>query len=232
MRKTEFDEVSIEDVKCFEKLLTDFYGLSWEESYSQLTKEIETRILRRDTNPRYRSHFQSSLNDLVITVVARFVRINAKLQAAGRKIDEFHAMLENRIGHVYNEELRKIRRAGKILDIDNLNLPSEANSAYEEMEQEETRALRLRCHQKCFDNLESHIANIFLEYYDTDGLSPKQRTYKRQQMALRLASLHPSGATLEETTNARKNLDGQIFKLRKKHLKPCMKKCMKAQSYH
>ena len=228
MRKTEFDGVSNEDFKSFQKLITDFYGLSWEQSYLQLTKEIESRLLRKDTNPRYRSHFEHSLKDLVITVVARFVRINAKLQAAGKKIDEFYAMLENRIGHVYKEELKKLIRAGKNLDIDDRNVPSETNSVYEKMEQEETRALRLRCQQHCFDKLPSHIANIFLEYYDTDGLSPKQRTYTRQQMAIRLASLPSFGITLEETTTAKKNLDSRISKLRRKHLKPCMKKCMQS----
>lgn len=230
MRKTEFEGISTEDLERFKTLVMDFYGLSWEESYSRLTNEIKTRILRRDINQSYRSHFESTADDLVIIVVSRFARINAKLHAAGQEIHDFYAMLEDRIGHVYHEELRKIKRAKKLVDIDDLTAPPETISADKEMEEEETRALRLHCYQKCFDNLPSHISSIFMEYYDTEGLLPKERTHKRQQMALRIGNL-PANTTLEEMKRAKRNLDTQLSKWRKNHLRPCMDKCMKKQFY-
>ena len=233
MRKTDFDGISNEDLERFEELLRDFYGLPWEESYLRLTKEIEERILRKDTNPRYRSHFEIYLDDLVISVVCRFVRINSKLQAEGQKIHNFHAMLENRIGHVYHEELRKIFKAAKFIDIDDVNALPDTSSPFDELEQKERYELIVRCHQKCFEDLPAHIADIFVEYYGTDGLSPSQRTHKRQQLAARLAGLLPSEATLEEMKKAKDNLQSLIWKWRKKHLTPCKNKCMESRSsYH
>src|SRR5690348_2722465 len=138
MRKTEFDGVSPEDLEHFKELLMDFYECSWEESFLQLTREIRKRIQHRDTNGRYRSHFDSNLDDLVMSVVSRFIRINAKIRADGQKINNFYAMLEDRIGHVHFEELKKLAR---FKNIDDLDVASETSSSAELLEWNELKAI-------------------------------------------------------------------------------------------
>ena len=230
MPKTEFDGVSPEDLEHFRELLMDFYGCSWEDSLLQLTREIQRRILNRDTNARYISHFHSNVDDLVMSVVSRFVKINAKLRAEGQKINNFYAMLEDRIGHVHFEELRKL---GRFTNIDDLDVASETTSPAEHLELNEIKAIEARCYKKCLEDLPLHISNIFIEYYDLDELSPKERTEARRQLALREANLSPSETTPEELKRAKNNLESLICKWRKKHLTPCKNKCLKQRSsYH
>ena len=223
MRKIEFEGVSPEELEQFRELLVDFYGCSWEDSLLKLTREIQQRILNRDTNPRYRSHFESNLADLVMSVVSRFVKINAKLRAAGQPIDNFYAMLENRIGHVHFEELRKLAR---LTNIDDLDVASETSSPAEHLELNEMKAIMSRCYKKCLADLPPHISNIFVEYYDLDELPPIERTQARRQLALREANLSPSEVTPEELMRAKNNLESLISKWRKKHLTPCKNKCL------
>jgi len=230
MRKTEFDGVSREDVERFEELLTGFYGLSGDDSYRQFTKEIRDRLSRRDTNARYRSQFENNLDDLVMSVVSRFIRINSKLHADGQKIHNFRGMLEDRIGHVYFEELRRLARLVDEVDVNDMAVPSKTNSPDVEIELSETRAMKARCYKKCLGELPLHISNIFVEYYNTDGLSPTERTRARQQLALRVANSPPSETTHEEVTRAKRNLQSLICKWRTEHLKPCKEKCLKQRS--
>ena len=224
MRKTEFDGVSPEDLEHFRELLMDFYGCSWEDSFLQLTREIQKRILNRDTNARYRSYFDTNLNDLVMSVVSRFMKINAKLRAEGQKIHNFYAMLEDRIGHVHFEELRKLAR---LTNIDDLDVASETSSPAKHLELNELRAIKVGCYKKCLDDLPSHISKIFAEYYDLDELSPTERTQARQRLALRQANLSPSEATPGQVKRAKNNLEKLICQWRKNRLTPCKNKCFR-----
>ena len=230
MSKPEFDGVLGEDLERFKELLVSFYGKSWEDSYVQFTNEISERLRRKDTNPKYRSYFESNLNDLVMSVVARFIRINSKLQRAGQQIHSFPAMLENRIGHVYHEELRRLSKVLPLPDADDSDIPSGKDSLEKEMELSEKRAIKTECYKKCLDVLPSHISKIFIEYYDTEGLSPTERIHARQQLAIRLANIPHSEATPEKLKRARNNLDSMICKWRKKYLDPCKEKCLKQRS--
>ncbi|HSE20351.1 MAG TPA: hypothetical protein VLB68_01800 [Pyrinomonadaceae bacterium] len=230
MSQTEFDGILKEDLERFKELLISFYGASWEESYVQFTKEISERLRRKDTNIKYRSHFESNLNDLVLSVVSRFIRINSKLERAGQKIHSFYAMLENRIGHVYHEELRRLSKLVPLPDIDDSDIASETDSADKEMEQKEKETIKTECYKKCLDDLPMHISIIFVEYYDTEELTPAERTYARQRLALKLANIPPSEATPEKLKRARNNLDSMISKWRRKHLEPCKEKCLKQRS--
>jgi hypothetical protein len=231
MSKTEFDGILKDDLERFKELLVSFYGKSWEDSYVQFTNEISERLRRKETNPKYRSHFESNLNDLVLSVVSRFIRINSKLQRAGQTIHSFHAMLENRIGHVYHEELRRLSKLVPLPDSDDPDIASETHSVDRELEQKEKEAITTECYKKCLDDLPIHISKIFFEYYDTEELTPAERTYARQQLALKVANIPHSEATPEKLKRAKNNLDSMISKWRKKHLEPCKEKCLKQRVF-
>jgi hypothetical protein len=232
MGKTEFDGISEEDLERFKGLLVRFYQKPWEESYLQLRKEIEERLLRKDTNKNYKSYFVSNLNDLVMTVVSRFIKINSKLHRAGKEILNFHAMLENRIGHVYHEELRRLSKSVRLIDVDDSDISSPMDSIDKEMEENEARIIKAKCYKKCLDELPGHILNIFLDYYDMDELPPTGRADARQKLALQVATIPVQEVTPEKLKRAKNNLDSMICKWRKKHLEPCRDKCLKQKSSH
>jgi hypothetical protein len=232
MSKAEFDGISEGDLERFKELLVRFYGKPWEDSYSELTREIEKRLLRKDINVRYRSYFVSNIGDLIMTVVARFIKINSKLQRDGKEILNFYAMLENRIGHVYHEVLRALSRPPEPLPDDDSDLVSQTNSAEKEMEEKEARLIKAKCYRKCLNELPPHVLNIFLENYGANKLPPAERTQTRLNLALRIAEIPAQAATPEEFKRAKNNLDSMISKWRTKHLEPCMDKCLKQKTYH
>lgn len=207
-------------------LLVQHYGKPWEEAYAQLMKEIEERLRRKDTNKNYRPYLMTDIDDLVVSVVARLIKVNGKLRRAGKKIITFGAMLENRVRHVYHEELRRLSVAAHMLDVDDTDVASQAILMDREMEEEETRRLEVECYKRCLDELPEHVLNIFLEYYDMDGVPPGARADARRKIALRAEGISPEGATPEEVTGAKGNLDSRLSKWRRNTLAPCKDKCM------
>lgn len=227
MFKNEFEGISEEDMDDFKVLVVQFYGKPWEESYELLTKEITDRLRRKDTNWNYKSPLLTDMEDLVISVVARFIKINSKLRRAGKEILNFHAMLENRIGHVYHEELRRLLRSARGVELDDVDVVSQMALIDREMEESETSAIEVECHKRCLDKLQGHVLDIFLEYYGVDGLTVAERTDARRRLALRVAGISPSEATPGAVAGAKRNLDSMLSKWRKKTLTPCKDKCMK-----
>jgi hypothetical protein len=231
MPKNEFDGISKEDMEDFEALVVQFYGKPWEESYALLTKEIAERLRRKDTNRSYRSPLSADAHDLVMSVVARFIKINSKLRRAGTEILNFYAMLENRIGHVHHEELRELSRSARTVHVDDTDVTSSTASIDRKMEEREARRIEAECYNKCLDELPQHVHDIYLEYYDVDGLTPAERTEMRRRLALRVAGISPSEATPEATADAKKNLDIMLSKWRRRTLVPCKAKCVEEHTY-
>src|SRR5579885_392904 len=231
MPKNEFDGISEEDMEDFKALVVQCYGKPWEESYALLTKEIAERLWRRDTNRNYRSPLSADAHDLVMSVVARFIKINSKLRRAGTVILNFHAMLENRIGHVHHEELRELTRSARTARVDDIDVMSQAASIDRRMEESEARRIEVECYNKCLDELPKHAQDIFIEYYDVDGLTPAERAEMRRRLALRVAGIPPSEATPDATADATKNLDIMLSKWRRKTLAPCKARCVEEHTY-
>jgi len=229
MLKNEFDGVTEEDMEYFQELLVKFYEKPWEEAYTQLTEEIEERLRRKDTNKNYRSRLTADLDDLIISVVARLIKVNGKLRRAGKEILNFYAMLENRIHHVYHEELRRLSVSARMLDVDEMDVASQTASIDREMEEREAWALEVNCYKRCLDELPEHVLNIFLEYYDMDGVPPAARADARRKIALRVAGISAEDATREEVANAKGNLDSMLSKWRRNTLTPCKDKCLKGK---
>jgi hypothetical protein len=98
------------------------------------------------------------------------------------------------------------------------------------MEEREERALKVNCYKRCLDELPEYVLNIFLEYYDMDGVPPAARADARRKIALRVAGISAEGATPEEVANAKGNLDSMLSKWRKNTLAPCKDKCLKGKS--
>lgn len=231
MPKNEFDGISKEDMENFETLIVQFYGKPWEEAYALFTKETAERLGRKDTNKSYRAPLSADAHDLVMSVVARFIKINGKLRRAGTEILNFYAMLENRIGHVHHEELRELSKSARNVDVGDIDIISQTASMDRELEKSEASMIEARCYNKCLDELPKHIHDIFLEYYDVDGLTPVERTEMRRRLALRVAGIYPSEATTEATADAKKNLDIMLSKWRRKTLAPCKAKCVEEYTY-
>lgn len=229
MLKNEFDGISEEDMEAFKALVVQFYGKPWEEAYALLTKEITDRLRRKYNNTRYRSHFSSVEEDLVSSVVARLIRVNGKLRRAGKEILNFHAMMEDRIGHVFHEELRRLFRPVRPVEISDLDIASPTPLINREMEENETRRLEAECHNKCLDKLPGHVLEIFLEYYDVDGLTPTERADARRRLALRVTGICLTEAPPEAAATAKRNLDSMLSKWRNNILAPCKDKCMKSR---
>lgn len=227
MLKNEFDGISEEEMEDFKAIVVQFYGKPWGEAYPLLTKEITDRLRRKDTNRSYRAPLINDVEDLVMSVVARLIKINGKLRRAGNEILNFQAMLENRIGHVYHEELRRLLRAARAVEIDRIDVVSPTALIDREMEDGETRAIKAECHQRCLDELPEHVLEIFLEYYDVGGLTPAARTEARRRLALRVAGIAPSAATPEAAAAAKRNLDSMLSKWRRNTLARCNDKCLK-----
>jgi len=231
MPKNEFDGISEEEMEDFKALVVQFYGKPWEEAYALFTKEIAERLGRKDTNKSYRAPFSADAHDLVMSVVARFIKINGKLRRAGKKILNFHAMLENRISHVHHEELRELSRSARNVDVGDIDIISQTALIDREMERSEASRIEAECHNKCLDELPKHVHDIFIEYYDVDGLTPAERAEMRRRLALRVAGIYPSEATTEATADAKKNLDIVLSKWRRKTLAPCKAKCVEEHTY-
>ncbi|MDT5271381.1 MAG: hypothetical protein QOH49_3567 [Acidobacteriota bacterium] len=231
MLKNEFEGISEEDMEDFKALLVQFYGKPWEESYALFTKEIAERLGRKDTNRKYRSPLSADEHDLVMSVVARFIKINSKLRRAETEIVNFYAMLENRIDHVHHEELRHLSKLARTFNVDDIDIISQAAPIDREMEESEASRIAAECYNQCLGKLPKHILDIYLEYYDVEGLTPAERTEARRRLALRVAGLSPSEATLEATGVAKKNLDIMLSKWRRKNLALCKAKCVEEHTY-
>ncbi|MFL6334555.1 MAG: hypothetical protein ACJ754_14675 [Pyrinomonadaceae bacterium] len=231
MLKNEFEGISEEDMEDFQALLVQFYGKPWEESYALFTREVAERLGRKDTNRKYRSPLSADEHDLVMSVVARFIKINSKLRRAETEIVNFYAMLENRIDHVHHEELRDLSRSARTSNVDDIDIISQAAPIDRAMEESEAGRIAAECYNQCLDELPKHIHDIFIEYYDVDGLTPAERTEMRRRLALRVAGISPSEATPEATGGAKKKLDIMLSKCRRKTLAPCKAKCVEEHTY-
>jgi hypothetical protein len=231
MIKNEFEGISEEDIEDFKALVMEFYGRPLEESYALFSKEIAERLERKDTNRNYRSLLSADEHDLVMSVVARFIKINSKLRRAGTEILNFYAMLENRIGHVHHEELRDLSRSARTVNADDIDIISQTIPIDREMEKSEASRIAAECYNKCLDKLPKHVLDSFLEYYDVEGLTPAERTEARRRLALRVAGISPSVATPEATEDAKKKLDIMLSKWRRKTLVPCKAKCIEEHTY-
>ncbi|MDX6403220.1 MAG: hypothetical protein QOH70_675 [Blastocatellia bacterium] len=225
----EFEGLSEKDLEQLKTLLTGFYKKSWEESYQAFTRDIERLILSRDTNKNYRSQLISNLDDLVTTVVLRFTKVNGKLLDAGSEIQHFYGMLDNRVDHVYHEELRRILRPSRSLDDpDFVERPSETRTIDRDLEEEEERELKIRCQRKCLASLPKATLDIFLEYYGCRKLPP-QRAQTRLRLALRLANISFAEATPDQVKSSKNKLDSKMSKWRNNFLQQCMEKCLKRE---
>jgi hypothetical protein len=234
MAHKELEGLSQEDFELFKKLLTGFYGQEWEESHRLLRKQIEKRLRSKQTNETYRSELLSGIDDLVSSVVLRFATINSKLHNAGREIENFEAMLNNRIKHVYSEELRRIEkiiRDTQSLDDPDARITHTSNGIDSGVEEEEQRAVKLKCQKKCLKELPKDILNTFLEYCGRRTDTATARTEARLKLALRDANLSPSKATPEQATRAMRNLHTKICRYRKNRLLPCQKKCIEQSNF-
>jgi hypothetical protein len=227
MRKNEFDGISEADMDAFKVLVEQFYKRPWEESYPLLTEEIEKRLRRRDTNKKYRPYLTAELDYLVVSVMARLIKINAKLQRAGKEILDFLAMLESRVGHVYHEELRRLSRAARQLDVNDVNLADRAALMDRALEETEEASLAVECYKRCLGELPQRILDIFLEYYDVEGLTPGERAEARRRLALKVEGIPPDEATPEKVKSAKDKLDIKLSKWRKRKLTPCKDECLK-----
>jgi hypothetical protein len=219
-----------EDVERFEKLLMDFYGKSLEESYELFRRDVKRLILGRDTNKKYHSQLIANLEDLVSTVAIRFARINGKLHDAGKGIEHFYGMLNNRVDHVWREELRRMRKPSpSIDDPDFVERPAMVVTFDRELEENEENAIKIRCYKKALASLPKHILDLLLEYYRVEELPPTERTEAHIQLALRQGGVSPADVTAEQIKRLRNNLDSKISKWRNKVLAPRKEKCMKRE---
>jgi hypothetical protein len=233
MAHKELEGLSQEDFELFKKLLTEFYRQQWEESYRLLRRQIEKRLRLKQTNKIYSSELLSGIDDLVTAVVLRFATINSKLHNAGREIENFEAMLNSKIDHVYKEELRRIQKL--IRDTQSLDDPdarlTHTSPAIDGELEEEQRTVKLECQKKCLKELPKDILNTFLEYYGRRTDTATARTEARLKLALQDANLSPSEATPEQVKRAKNNLDSKICKWRRNRLQPCQKKCIEQSNF-
>ena len=230
MSDKELQAVSGEDLEMFKGLVVDFYRRPWEESYTLLRAEIRKRLLRKSTNPTYRSMLVGEVDDLVTSVFIRYAKVYGKIRRAGGEIEGFEAMLEDRVKLVYHEALRRYSRLLPDIRPDSHETTEAASPAVlidRALEEEEERARLNRCLIECLRELPEHVRNIFLEYFDTDAYSPHERVEMRLRLALREANIPVEQATPEQIFRARRNLNTMISKWRTNHLKPCKEKCLK-----
>jgi hypothetical protein len=227
MSDRELRGVSAEDLEMFQAFVADHYRLPWEQSYVELTREIEGRFGRRSTNRIYRTMLEGEMHDLVMAVVIRYAKVHGSMRRAGQKIESFDAMLENRVGHVYKEALRRYGRQLRDINPDDYpDLPDPNPGVDWQLEEGEERLILLKCRLECLRKLPRRISDIFLEYYDQD-CPPAERAEMRIKLALRLEGSSADRATPEEREKAKGNLDSKMSKWRANNLRPCELKCLR-----
>lgn len=233
MSDKELQAVSREDLEMFKALVTDFYRRPWEESYFLLRAEIRKRLLRRGTNRTYVSTLRGEVDDLVTRVVIRYSRVYGKIRRAGREIESFEAMLEDRVRLVCYEVLRKYPRHLTEIRVDAPDAPELSATAVRvdrALEEAEERELLNKCLMKCLRELPAHARRVLIEYSDTETYPPGERTQMRLNLALREAGLSADRATPEQIFNARRKLNTAVSRWRSKHLQPCKEKCLRREA--
>jgi DNA-directed RNA polymerase specialized sigma24 family protein len=173
---------------------------------------------------------RGEVDDLVTKVVIRYSRVYGKIRRAGRELESFEAMLEDRVKLVYYEVLRQYRRHLTEIRVDapdSPELPATPVRVDRAWEEEEERALLNKCLVKCLRELPEHARRVLIEYTDTETYPPGERAQMRLNLALREAGLSADRATPEEIFNARRNLNTAVSRWRTKHLQPCKEKCLR-----
>jgi hypothetical protein len=226
-------DLSEKDLEQLKPLLTQFYEKEWEESYELFTRDIEKLILgkAKDTNEKYRPRLFADLDDLVTSVVLRFAKTNRKLQNAGKKIEKFYGMLNDRVKDVHREWLREMFKP-----IDSLDDPDSAiqlateSSIDRELEAQEQRRLKMKCQMKCLRSLTPTTRDILVEYCSAFRLPAKERAAAHVELALRLANISAAEATPEQIERKTNNLHSRMSKCRNGELGRCMERCLKRES--
>lgn len=229
MSDKEVQAVSGEDWEMFKALVSDFYQRPWEESYVFLRADIWKRFLRRGTNSTYNSLLVGEADDLVTRVVIRYSRVYGKMRRAGKVLDSFEAMLENRVKLVYFEALRRYLKVLTDVRLDDPDSPEPAAPALRvdtALEDEEERKRLNGCLIKCLGELSEHARHVLIEYCNTDGCPPQERSQMRLRLALREARLSADSATPEQVANARTKLNTAVSRWRNNRLRRCKEKCL------
>lgn len=229
MSDKELQEVSSEDLEMFQALVTDSYGRPWEESYQLLRAEIRRRLLRRQTNPTYLSMLREEVDDLVTRVMLRYSIVYGKIRRAGKPLDNFEALLENRVWLVYCEALRRYAKRLPFVPVDDPDFtqpPDPSLPADRALEEEDERKRLNRCYIKCLRELPEHALGVLIEYCDTENYPPHERAQMRLRLALREANISADRATPEQIHSARNSLNVKVSRWRSKDLEPCMGKCL------
>lgn len=220
--------MDLDDLEQFRKLLEDFYKKGWEESYELFRRETQKLFLRRDTNQQYRPQLINDLEDLVSTVELRFVRVYRKLRDDGQEIRSFYGLLNDKVNDVYREWLRR-KPPVSIDDPNHFIEPVKPESLDRELEENEERAIRLRCQKKALASLPEHILDLLLEYYSYEELPAKERTAARLDLALRQQNVSAEGLTPEQIHRLRNNLESKMSKWRNDVLVPREEECIKGE---
>src|SRR4051812_1531620 len=198
MSDKELQAVSGEDLEMFKLLVANFYKRPLEESYALPRADIRRRLLRRSTNPTYKSMLVEEADDLVTRVVIRYGKVYGNIRRAGRVIESFEAMLEDRTKLVYYEALRRYSKHVTDIPIDDPNSPEPPSPVipiYIQLEDGEERKRLNRCLLKCLRELPEHARSILIEYCDTDKYVPRERSQMRLRLALRESNIPADGAT-------------------------------------
>lgn len=240
MNPKDHEKISPEAHQMFERLLVEYYKMTYEESYQLLRGKIKAIFLSKDTNSRYRPILLADLEDLMLSVILRLMYINLRwVRETGQGIRDPELMLNKIAGFVYKEELKAIRKRlneQPIKEDDSVGrtpqIPQPINGEIQALRNQ----IRRKCYAACVEKLPARIKAVFRAYYPNVSLSPEELVAVRRRLADEVAELTQAQAlsrTPEQEARTLNNLQSKINKWRKSHIEECVRKCVEAkQSRH
>lgn len=240
MNPKDHEKISPEAHQMFERLLVEYYKMTYEESYQLLRGKIKKIFLSKDTNSRYRIILLADLEDLTLSVILRLMDVNLRwVKETGRGIRDLELVLNRVAGFVYKEELKAIRKSLNAQPIEGDDsagrtpqIPQPINDEIQALQNQ----IRRECYAACVEKLPARIRAVFRAYYPNVSLSTEELVAARRRLADEVAGLTQAQArsrTPEQEARTLNNLQSKVNKWRKSHVEECVRECVEAkQSRH
>lgn len=236
MALKDHEKISPANIELLEPLLVEYYKRPYRESYELLRKQIESRFRNKHTNSNYNSMLIADLDDLVLTVVLRLIKINSKLlKKKAERINDLELMINKIADLVYREELRTLRARLKEQPLDEEDDSKRKTHPLTQRVDNEIRAIQKeimkRCYDSCVETLPVRIKTVFRAYYTDLALEPKELIIERKRLANKEAGITEAEAqrlTPKQELRTLNNLQRKVNKWRKSHIEECVKRCVAA----